>query len=185
MNLVQKELTTRQKARRASILQAVRHLLTQCGYDGLSMRQVAVEAGVSPSTLYEIYESKDTLILHRITNYYWQSNLVRRTDKVHLQASCGFNQDTSGLVRSKFSRSLPSPFRAVFYREVISDWAHINVELRLAGINANINFFLSFMVHRISFSNLRYGLEAHMTIRVMPSEFCSVPTCHRSLKRTC
>lgn len=66
MALAPKELTAPQKARREAILQAVRRLLAAHGYDGLSMRQVAAEAGVSPSTLYEIYESKDTLILNSI-----------------------------------------------------------------------------------------------------------------------
>lgn len=57
-------LTPRQEARRKSIREAASRILAKHGYDGLSMRKVAAEAGVSPSTLYEIYESKDSLILH-------------------------------------------------------------------------------------------------------------------------
>lgn len=72
MATTDKELTARQKARREAILEAVRRLLDESGYDGVSMRQVATEAGVSPSTLYEIYDSKDTLILQSVRNYFDQ-----------------------------------------------------------------------------------------------------------------
>ena len=48
---VAKALTPRQVARRESIIEAVRTLLARRGYDGVSMREVAAEAGVSPSTL--------------------------------------------------------------------------------------------------------------------------------------
>lgn len=67
---VAKALTPRQVARRASIIEAVRTLLARHGYDGVSMREVAAEAGVSPSTLYEIYESKDALILQSVRSFF-------------------------------------------------------------------------------------------------------------------
>ena len=67
---VAKALTPKQIARRESIIKAVRSLLSRHGYDGVSMREVATEAGVSPSTLYEIYESKDTLILESVRNFF-------------------------------------------------------------------------------------------------------------------
>lgn len=59
-------LTSRQIARRQKILKTVRKHLVNYGYDGLSMRKVAVDASVSPSTLYEIYQGKDELILSSI-----------------------------------------------------------------------------------------------------------------------
>jgi AcrR family transcriptional regulator len=62
------QLTPRQLARRESILKAVRTRLTADGYDGLSMRTIAATAKVSASTLYEIYTSKENLILHAIRN---------------------------------------------------------------------------------------------------------------------
>ena len=61
-----KNLTPRQEARRTAILDAVRFQLTEYGYEGVSMRKVAEQAGVSPSTLYEIYQSKEHLILYAI-----------------------------------------------------------------------------------------------------------------------
>jgi AcrR family transcriptional regulator len=41
----------------------VRDHLSRFGYDGLNMRNVAETAGVSPTTLYNLYDSKDTLVL--------------------------------------------------------------------------------------------------------------------------
>ena len=48
-------------------MKAVRVQLAEDGYENLSMRTIAAAAGVSPSTLYEIYTSKETLILHAVS----------------------------------------------------------------------------------------------------------------------
>jgi TetR/AcrR family transcriptional regulator, cholesterol catabolism regulator len=58
-----KRLTPRQVERRSAVLRAVRERLEEQGFDGVSMREVARIAQVSPSTLYEVYGSKETLIL--------------------------------------------------------------------------------------------------------------------------
>lgn len=57
------ELTPRQAARRERILKTVRDHLSRYGYDGLSMRDVAESAGVSPTTLYNLFQNKDGLVL--------------------------------------------------------------------------------------------------------------------------
>ena len=59
----EKSMTPRQIARREAILDTVRAHLLEGGYEALSMRNIAAAAGVSPSTLYEIYDSKESLIL--------------------------------------------------------------------------------------------------------------------------
>lgn len=59
----EKTMTPRQIARREAILDTVRSQLNEGGFDVLSMRNIAAAAGVSPSTLYEIYDSKESLIL--------------------------------------------------------------------------------------------------------------------------
>ena len=56
-------LTPRQLKRRERILETVRQQLSQTGYAGLSMREVAAASGVSPTTLYNLYENKDGLVL--------------------------------------------------------------------------------------------------------------------------
>ncbi|MBT6569101.1 MAG: TetR/AcrR family transcriptional regulator [Gammaproteobacteria bacterium] len=58
-----KILTVVQQQRRERILFSTREQLSQLGYEGLNMRDLAVIADVSTSTLYNLYQSKDTLIL--------------------------------------------------------------------------------------------------------------------------
>lgn len=110
---VAKVLTPRQVARRESIIQAVRTLLERRGYDGVSMRAVAAEAGVSPSTLYEIYESKDVLILQSVRSFFEDMGLEEESvpagvDRlVHrLNAIAGFfetaNRQGEGISRLLF-----------------------------------------------------------------------------------
>jgi len=62
MTVNSKSLTPRQVERRNAVLRAVRDQLARDGFDGLTIRDVAQAAQVSPSTLYEIYGSKESLI---------------------------------------------------------------------------------------------------------------------------
>lgn len=59
----QRTLTPNQRARRARILEAASELVTHKGYDGMIMRDVATLAQVSPTTLYNLYNTKDDLLL--------------------------------------------------------------------------------------------------------------------------
>jgi AcrR family transcriptional regulator len=56
-------LTANQQNRRDRILAATRELVAQQGYDGMIMRDVATLANVSPTTLYNLYNTKDELLL--------------------------------------------------------------------------------------------------------------------------
>lgn len=58
-----KALTPRQQDRRHRILSAARDLVAQRGYDGMIMSEVAAQAGVSATTLYNLYNTKDELVL--------------------------------------------------------------------------------------------------------------------------
>lgn len=58
-----KNLTVVQRERRERILSSTREQLSKLGYEGLNMRDLAVDAEVSTSTLYNLYQSKDALIL--------------------------------------------------------------------------------------------------------------------------
>ena len=58
-----KTLTADQKQRRERILSSAREQLSKSGYEGINMRELAVMADVSTATLYNLYQSKDTLIL--------------------------------------------------------------------------------------------------------------------------
>ena len=58
-----RQLTQNQRDRRARILKATRALVTDHGYDGTIMRDVAARADVSATTLYNLYRTKDELLL--------------------------------------------------------------------------------------------------------------------------
>lgn len=61
-----RKLTPRQEDRRQRILTAARELVADQGYDGMVMSQVAERAGVSPTTLYNLYNTKDQLVLEAL-----------------------------------------------------------------------------------------------------------------------
>ncbi len=58
-----KNRTPRQEERRQRILVTARAFLSEHGYDGLNMRELAVAAKVSPTTLYNQFANKDRLLL--------------------------------------------------------------------------------------------------------------------------
>ena len=57
----------RQLEREASILSAAREALAEKGYDGVTMNALAEKAGVVKKTLYNLYGSKDELLLTAIS----------------------------------------------------------------------------------------------------------------------
>jgi AcrR family transcriptional regulator len=71
-----KILTAMQQQRRERILLSARDQLSQFGYEGLNMRELAVIADVSTSTLYNLYQSKDTLILAALEDQLADINAV-------------------------------------------------------------------------------------------------------------
>ena len=56
-------ITARQQERRDRILECTRQQVARLGYDGVNMRDLAIAADVSTATLYNLYHSKDELIL--------------------------------------------------------------------------------------------------------------------------
>ncbi len=63
-----KSRTPRQEARQDRILEVARELIAQHGYDGLTMRDLANSADVSPTTLYNLYANKDALVLAAVAD---------------------------------------------------------------------------------------------------------------------
>ena len=55
--------SARQLARQASILASARQMLAEVGYHATTIRGLAERAGVAPGTLYNLYNSKDELVL--------------------------------------------------------------------------------------------------------------------------
>lgn len=81
-----KSLTPRQVQRREGILKAVREQLERYGYDGLNMRELADTAKVSPTTLYNLFESKDVLILAALKDLLSQLAEIADADAERIQA---------------------------------------------------------------------------------------------------
>ncbi len=69
-----KTLTLVQQQRRDRILSGAREHLSKFGYEGLNMRDLAAVAGVSTSTLYNLYQGKDTLILAALEDLLFDLN---------------------------------------------------------------------------------------------------------------
>ncbi len=61
-----KSLTPRQEDRRQRILVAARQMVADYGYEGMVMSQVAERAEVSPTTLYNLYNTKDELLFEAL-----------------------------------------------------------------------------------------------------------------------
>ena len=64
-----KVLTPRQLDRRQRILSSAREMIADHGYDGMVMSQIAAAAGVSPTTLYNLFNTKDQLILSSLQDF--------------------------------------------------------------------------------------------------------------------
>jgi AcrR family transcriptional regulator len=58
-----KTLTPRQKERRARILRTVREMINEAGYAGMTTRELAARANVSATTLFNLYNTKEELLL--------------------------------------------------------------------------------------------------------------------------
>ena len=58
-----KRLTPRQKERRARILRTARELINEAGYAGMTTRELAARAKVSATTLFNLYNTKEELLL--------------------------------------------------------------------------------------------------------------------------
>ena len=66
---VPKSLTPRQEERRHRILMAARQMVADYGYEGTVMSEVAERAEVSPTTLYNLYNTKDELLLEALRDF--------------------------------------------------------------------------------------------------------------------
>ena len=64
-----KSLTPRQEDRRDRILGVARQMVADYGYGGMVMSEVAERAEVSPTTLYNLYNTKDELLLEALRDF--------------------------------------------------------------------------------------------------------------------
>ena len=78
-----KPMTERQIRRREDILTAARKLITELGYDGVTMRQLAKESGVAPKTLYHQFQNKEKLLRAAVEERY--RYLYRLIDEAEIE----------------------------------------------------------------------------------------------------
>ena len=60
----------RQLARQSNILRCAREMLSETGYAGMTMRALADKAKVAPATLYNLYSSKDQIVVAAVTDLF-------------------------------------------------------------------------------------------------------------------
>ena len=82
--------SARQIERQSEILKCARRILQTAGYSGLTMRSLAREASVAPATLYNLYGSKDDLIVAAVEDLF---------DKLSAQAELSDNQGIKAVLR--------------------------------------------------------------------------------------
>lgn len=70
------------KSRDALIIQATEEMLGQSGYEGLTMSGVAKRAGVSKSTLYRRWATKQELVADVLNGLGWITNKRREGDSI-------------------------------------------------------------------------------------------------------
>ena len=69
MSLVQRQLDER----RSTILENARQMIAECGYEKVTVRQLAERCGVSVPTLYNQFGNKDQLLATAIEDYFYRT----------------------------------------------------------------------------------------------------------------
>lgn len=97
-------LTAKQQQRRQRILSATRELVALHGYAGMIMRDVAIHADVSPTTLYNLYNTKDELLLAAL-----RDKLVENLSLPPAQNfACGYDY-FAAMLKNSVRQTLESP----------------------------------------------------------------------------
>lgn len=92
--------SARQLERQSRILSAAREMLAEVGYNGLTIRELANRAGAAQGTLYNLFGSKDELIVAAI-----EDQLSELAERAATQSEPGIDrilalgEETSGQIR--------------------------------------------------------------------------------------
>lgn len=140
------DLVTEQKLeRRERILEAARELITEHGYDGLTMRDLAAHCRVSVPTLYNQFGSKAELLAHAVRVHF--EGLLSRSDRGRARGArrlvAVVNVCVDEMIRiPAYYRSLMSafmaagetvPLQASLASELSSELETVLVDLKEAG----------------------------------------------------
>lgn len=105
----------RLEARRTQIVEAARDLFAAGGYDGVSMRKVAVRANCQPSALYTLFPSK-----RRLLHFLWESifaDLHKVLDRSYAENAAKDRLAALCLAQIDFWLARPEDYRAIFLVE--------------------------------------------------------------------
>ena len=80
----QKSLTEYKLSLCDRILDTALHTFAERGVKGTKMDDVAAQLGISKRTLYEIYNTKETLLVECICRYHRQKSISSRPLRFHL-----------------------------------------------------------------------------------------------------
>ena len=74
-------------SRKAVFAEAAIRLVARDGLEGLTMRAVAAESGLSYGSLFHYFDSKDDLLMHAIRHTTAESSLAAATEAVRVRQS--------------------------------------------------------------------------------------------------
>nr|WP_275941943.1 TetR/AcrR family transcriptional regulator [Nocardia cerradoensis] len=113
---VVREFGPAERARRAEIAAVARTMASRNGYKGVTIREVAAEAGTTPVTVYRYFGSKDGLIQHLMAD--WALDTLDRLTRLPAEPGA----EPADRIASAFSQ--------------IIDWAAEDHNLLQAGMNS-------------------------------------------------
>ncbi|WP_280417061.1 TetR/AcrR family transcriptional regulator [Nocardia carnea] len=114
---VVREFGPAERERRSEIAAVARTMASRDGYKGVTIRQVAAEAGTTPVTVYRYFGSKDGLIQHLMAE--WALDTLDRITRLHPDPAAAAPADR---VADTFAR--------------VIDWADEQRNLLHAGMNS-------------------------------------------------
>ena len=101
---------------RARITQAARNLFARNGYEGVSMRKLADEAGCAPAALYSVFPNKRA-VLHVVWEGVFADLAALMQDTARAHENPVARLEALGIAMTRFWLQRPDDFRAIFLIE--------------------------------------------------------------------
>jgi AcrR family transcriptional regulator len=101
------------EAFRAKVIEAATRLFAESGYDGVTMRGIAVDVGCSPMTPYRYFEDKDE-IFALVTAGAYQRFADQQSAAIAELAEPAQKLEALGLAYVRFAMSEPDSYRVMF-----------------------------------------------------------------------
>ena len=130
-----KTLTPRQQERRARILHTARELINEAGYAGMTTRELATRANVSATTLFNLYNTKEELLLAALRNQLDGMN----TDLDEIQPALGWERIVSfhDVIASQAERT-PAYAKAIVHALLQATPGHALVRILIGNFRQAI-----------------------------------------------